>query len=210
MATKTRVTLAAQPRTVLGKQVKALRRQGFVPANIFGHGVSTPVQVDARVFERLRDTHQTAGLIDLHIPDMQPETVLIRHIARRPKTGHIEHIDFLRVRMNETLTAKVSLHISGESPAAKVSKGMVLLLTESVEIEALPGDLPEYLTVDASKLTGMDTVLKAGDLELPAGVKLRTGVDESIAKVQPPRGEAEAETPAAAVAPAAAPETPAS
>lgn len=208
MATKTHIKLVAERRTILGKQVRALRRQGILPANIFGHGAPTPVQIDARTFERLRETHQTAGIIDISVAGGRPETVMVRHIDHKPSTGKIQHIDFFRVRMDEILTVRLPLRLEGESPAAKMTKGMVLLLTEAIDVEALPDNLPESLAIDASKLTGLDTILHAGDITLPAGVTLRTNADEPVAKVQPPRGGEEAAEPAAPSIAAATPAAP--
>jgi large subunit ribosomal protein L25 len=188
MATKKQVTLTAQPRTVMRKHVRALRRQGILPAHIYGHGASVPVQVDARTFERLRETHQTTGVITLAIAGQtQPETVLVRHIDHEPKTGKMLHIDFARVLMHETIHAHVPLHVVGVAPAAKETGGTVLVLLETIEIECLPGDLPDALTVDATKLTALDVVLRVSDISVPPGVKVLDAPDEVVVKVEPPR-----------------------
>lgn len=196
MTQKERPLLAAEPRTVLGKKVRALRRTGKLPIHLFGHGDSVALQIETRSFERLRELRQTAGLIELRVSDTaQPEIVLIRHIERDPRTSKVQHIDFFRVRMNETLTAKVPLRLNGVAPAAKLLSGVVYLLQETVEIEALPDDLPEAVNVDAAVLIGFDSVVHARDLQLPPRVKLLTSPDEPLVKVQPPRVE-EAATPA--------------
>lgn len=203
-----RVTIEAQPRTVLGKHVRALRRQGILPARIYGHGDSVPVQLDARTFQRLCETHQTTGVITLSIAGQaQGETVLVRHIEHDPRTGKMQHIDFARVRMNEAIHARVPLHVTGESPYAKQIGGSVLPLIETIEIECLPGNLPDTLSVDISHITTADVVLHVKDLEVPPGVKVLANEDEPVVKIEPPRGAAETPTPAAAE-PEAAPPTP--
>lgn len=195
MATKQQVTLAAQPRTVMRKHVRALRRQGILPARIYGHGDSVPVQVDMRTFERLCETHQTTGVIALSIANQgQPETVLVRHITHEPKTGKMLHIDFARVLMNETMHARVPLHATGVAPAAKETGGVVLLLLETIEIECLPGNLPDFLTVDATQLTALDVVLHVKDIPVPNGVKILVAPDEPVVKVEPPRTSTETTT----------------
>lgn len=205
MATKTKVTLQAEPRTIQGKQVRQLRRQGVLPARIFGHGDSLMVQVDERTVLRLRETHQTAGLITLTITGQKlPETVMITHIEQEPKSAKMLHIDFARVLMNEAIRSRVPLHLVGESPAAKSSGGALIPLLEAIEIECLPGDLPEFLNLDVSKLISMDVVLHASDITLPEGVKLLIHADEAVVKVQALRGEA-----AATVTPEVAAATPA-
>ena len=186
MATKVRTRLEAEPRTIFGNQNKALRRTGKIPANIFGHGDATPIQIDEDTFTRMRDKHLTAGLIDLVVAG-KTETVLVRHLDHRPKTGKVQHVDFMRVVMTESIHARVPVHIVGESQAAKLSGGVTLLLLETVEIDALPGDLPDALTIDASKMTEMDVILHAGDIALPQGVTLLTDATEAVLKVQPLR-----------------------
>ncbi len=209
MATKKQVILQAEPRTVLGKKVRALRRQGILPARIYGHGDPLPVQVDMRTFERMRETHQTTGVITLTIAGQgSGETVLVRHIEHQPKTGKMLHIDFARVRMDEPIRARVPLHVSGTSPAAKDIGGALLTLVESIEIECLPADLPDALIVDATKLTSPDAILHLKDIELPPGVKVLDDPEEPVAKIEPPRGAETAPAPEEPAAAEPAPQTP--
>jgi large subunit ribosomal protein L25 len=207
MATKTQVTIESELRTAQGKQVHALRREGLIPARIYGHGESVMIQTPHRAFERLIETHQTTGVIALAIAGQKaPETVVVRHIEREPRSGHILHIDFFRVRMDEIMHGRVPLRLIGESPAAKISGGTTMTLLETIEIECLPGDLPEVIEADASAITSVDMLLHARDLKLPPGVSLLTSPDEPIAKIQQLRG---AEATSAGETPTAAAETPA-
>lgn len=205
MAEKTQIQLLAEPRTVQGKKVRQLRRVGVLPGRIFGHGESVLVQVDERTFQRMRELHQTAGLLTLTISGQkQPETVMVTHIEHEPKTAKMLHIDFARVLMNEAIHSRVPLHMVGTSPAAKETNGVLIPLIEAVEIECLPGDLPDFLELDVSKITALDVILHASDIKLPKGVKLLISDDEAVVKVQPPRGGEETPaTPAAAPAPVA-------
>jgi large subunit ribosomal protein L25 len=200
MATKTRIKLEADVRTTFGKQNRALRRKGILPGRVFGHGDPLPVQVDGDAFIRMIGKHQTTGIIDLAIAGQkQLIPVLVRHISHEPATNKIEHIDFFRVAMGELLTAKVTIHFVGESPAVKNNEGTLLPLLDVLDINALPDNLPQIIEVDISSLTSADSVIHAGDVKLPAGVVLLTPADEPIVKVQPPRG-GEAATEAAATA----------
>lgn len=122
MATKVQVTIESELRTVQGKQVRALRREGLIPARIYGQGESVMIQTPQRIFERLIEMHQTTGVIALAIAGQKaPETVVIRHIEREPRSARIMHIDFFRVRMDEIMHGRVPLRLVGESPAAKLS-----------------------------------------------------------------------------------------
>jgi large subunit ribosomal protein L25 len=201
--------LNASVRTAMGHKNRQLRRSGLLPGNIFGgKGDSLPVQIDALTFERMGVKHETTGLIEMTIAGRsQPETVLVRHIERDPRTGKMIHVDFFRVALNEPIRARVPLRMVGESETVKIQGGMVLLVLESVEIEALPDNLPSAIDVDASKLSGSTTMLHARDLMLPKGVTLRTDPDEPVAKVQQQRGEEVTEAaPAAEAGAEAAPE----
>jgi large subunit ribosomal protein L25 len=199
------VKIEAQPRTVMGKQVRALRRQGILPARIYGHGDSVPVQIDERTFARMLEKHQTTGVLLLSIAGQaQGETVLVRHIEHEPRTGKMQHIDFARVRMNVVMHARVPLHVIGESPYAKQIGGSVLPLIETIEIECLPGNLPDTIAVDISNIATADVVLHVKDLQVPSGVTVLANPDEPVVKIEPPRGAAETPAPAAEV-PAAPP-----
>lgn len=204
-----RATLKAEKRSVLGKEVRQLRRQGILPGNVFGNKKHEPVavQVDAHEFDRMLKTHGRTTLYRLVIsPDGGEETVLVRHIDREPVTGAIQHIDFMHVEMNQPLRVKVPIHLTGVAPAIKEFDGILLHQLDSVEIEALPANLPEALTLDISGITELNTPLFVRDISVPRNVTLLTSEDEAVVAVTPPRvAPAEEAAPeAAAAAPAEA------
>ena len=202
------VVLQVEPRTVLGKQVKQLRRNGLVPANIYGqHQASQPVQVNAYTLERFLAGHNATHLINLQGvggDDTQVNT-LMRHIARSPRSGKILHVDFMRVSMDELITVRVPVTLKGAAPAVTVEGGVLLHMVDTVEVECLPGDLPEGLELDISSLKDMDDTLFIRDIALPARVKLLSDPDEPVAKAVAPRAVLAGEAAEAAAAPA--PET---
>jgi large subunit ribosomal protein L25 len=208
--------LEIKNRELMGKAAKRLRKQGVIPANIFGHHeASQAVQVDAIAFDRLRRSHGARSIISLRSPDStSPQTVLIRHIQRDPRTQKITHIDFFRVSMSERINVKVPLRFVGEAPAVKNDGGVLLHLLDTLEVECVASDIPEYLEVDVTPLTEIDAIIHASDVKLPPNFTLLTDPEEGVVKVGAPRIEREEEAPAAAAAeaPAAAetPEQPAS
>lgn len=204
MASK-QVKLNAQRRTVLGKQVKHLRREGILPANIYGNQQdSIPVQVDTHEMERALKTHGATQLYQLVIaPDGAQETVIVRHITRQPATNVIQHIDFFHVKMTEPMRAKVPVRLTGEAPAVKVHDGVLIQSLDYAEVEALPMDLPEALELDISDMEDLNTSRHASALKLPRKVTLITPEDEIVVSIQAPRVVAE-EVPAEEQ-PAAAP-----
>lgn len=203
------ITLTAQRREVLGKQVNRLRREGILPANIFGHGrPSVAIQVNAHELRQLLAAHGGSKLIQLRV-DGAPETAVVRHIGRDPRTGRIEHVDFMHIEMTEKMRARVPLRLIGEAPAVRQFGGVLLHLVDAVEVECLPQELPEALDLDISELESLDAALHARDLKLPQGVIMQLDLDEVLVKVTPPRMAEEEAAPAAEAPAAPAEEAPA-
>lgn len=186
--------LVVSPREVLGKAVKRLRKEGLIPANIYGHGEdAVPVQFNAIEFETLVRKHATRGILALRLQDGGTQTVLVRHVQHEPKSGKLLHVDFGRVNMNERIAAKVPLHFVGDAPAVKVEGGTLLPLLEAVEIECEASKIVEFVEVDITKLEQLETPLHAKDIKLPDNYTLVTDPEEPIVKVAAPRvAEAEA------------------
>lgn len=205
MASK-QVTLNAERRTVLGKQVKHLRREGILPGNIYGHQQeSQAVQVNAHELEKALKAHGATQLYRMVIaPDGKEETVMVRHITRQPATNVIQHIDFFHVKMTEVMRAKVPVRLVGEAPAVKRLDGVLIQSLDYAEVEALPAELPEALELDISDMEELNTSRHASALKMPRKVTLVTPDDEIVVSIQAPRVAAE-EAPAATEAAPAAP-----
>lgn len=200
------VRFAVQRRTERGRHLGKLRRQGLIPGNIVAHGKeSIPVQFSALDFSRLKAKHPPTALWRLSLGDGTGEqTVLLRHIQHEPVTGTIEHVDFQVVALNQPIRAKLPIRVTGEAPAVRIESGVLLTLVDAVEVEARPADLPPALELDISKLENLKDTLYVRDIKAPNGVRVLTGADEPVVKVEPPRTMAE-EVPAPAAEEAAAP-----
>ena len=205
MASK-QVTLNAERRTVLGKHVRHLRREGILPANVYGQREeSLPVQVNAHEMERVLKAHGPTTLYRLVIaPDGNEETVIVRHITRQPVTNIIQHIDFYHVKMTEPMRAKVPVRLVGEAPAVKLRDGVLIQSLDMAEVEALPAELPEALELDISDMDELNSSRHASALKVPRKVTLVTPEDEIVVSIQAPRIAAEEVPAAAEEAPAAA------
>jgi large subunit ribosomal protein L25 len=203
--------LQVQPRAILGKKVKNLRRQGLVPANVYGFGGDPEaIQVDGKSLERLLHHATASTLVELVNDGGGPVTVLLRDIQIDPRRGSALHVEFMRLNMRQTLRTTVTILLSGESPAAKESDRMILQTLEHVEVEALPDDLPSALHIDISGLEEVDASVHVRDILVPEGVTILHDPDEPVAKVQGVRAafeelEAEVAAEAAAVAAEGAP-----
>lgn len=195
--------LAVSPREITGKATKKLRRAGIIPANIFGRGeASQAIQLENLAFEGLRRGHHATGVIALKMEGTKKaQTALIRHVQREPRSGRILHIDFFRVSLRDRITAKIPLNLTGTAPGVKVEGGVLLHLTDTLEVECTAGEIAEALEVDISTLEHIDDILHAKDVPLPPNYTLITDAEEPVAKVTPPRvekAEEIAEAPAAA------------
>ena len=193
-ATSTRPSLAAEPRTITGKKVAAIRRDGRLPAVVFGHGIdSESVSLDAHEFEQLRRHVGQNALIDLSVDGKGARPVLVHGVQVHPVHRRPLHVDLFLVRMTEELIVDVPLVSTGTSRAVEDEGGTVLHPIESVRVKALPDHLPQSIEYAIDSLIDFDAVIKVSDLTIPGDVTLLTDPDEIVAKVQPPRVEAEPE-----------------
>ena len=197
-ATSNRPSLAAEPRDISGKRVASLRREGKLPAVLFGNGLeSVSVSVDAHDFDLLRRKVGPNALVDLSVGGKKAQPVLVHGVQVHPVTRRPLHADFFLVRMTEELTVDVPLVPIGESPAVADDGGTLLHMIESVRIKALPDHLPQSIEYSIESLVDFDTTIHVRDLSIPGDVTLLTDADEVVAKVQAPRVEVE-EVPVAA------------
>jgi large subunit ribosomal protein L25 len=178
-----RSTLVAEPRSVTGKKVKQLRREGLIPAVIYGQREPVHIQMDNLVLRRVLREAGSTSLIEIDLGGSS-RTVLARHIQLHPTRGDVFHVDFYEVNMRQTLTSEASLVSRGESPTAEDGEGSVVLVVHSVQIEALPDDLISELEVDISRIETPEDVLYVGDLKAPAGVTILTDPETVIAKFE--------------------------
>jgi large subunit ribosomal protein L25 len=177
-----RVELTAHKRTVQGKQVKQLRREGWIPGVMYGHDFdAVPLQFEARSLQHLLSRVGGSQLINIKIEGQKkPEAALVREVQRDPIRHSLLHVDFYHVKMTERLTAEIPLEMVGESPVIEQKEGILLQDLSSIEVECLPGDLVDAIEVDLSDLVELDQALFVRDLAIPAGIDVLTDPDEMI------------------------------
>jgi large subunit ribosomal protein L25 len=189
-----RPTLAASHREVTGKAVNRLRKEGLLPAVVYGRGEeSASVTVDAHAFEQLRRHSGPNALVDLSVDGDKARPVLINSVQIHPVHRRPLHADLFLVRMTEELTVDVPLVPIGESLAVTELGGTLLRPIETVRVRALPDHLPQSIEYSIETLVDFDTALHVRDLSVPSDVTLLTDPEDIIAKVQPPRVEVEEE-----------------
>jgi large subunit ribosomal protein L25 len=185
-----RFTLEAAPRQVTGKQVKQLRRQGFIPAVIYGQGEPAAIQIENLALRRVLREAGGSSLIDIAYGG-GTRTVLAREIQRHPTRGELYHVDFMEVNLRQPITSEATLVAVGQAGPTAEGQGVSVLTVYDVEIEALPDDLVAEIQVDMSLITTTDGVIHVRDLVVPAGVRILNDADFVVARFEALTTEAE-------------------
>lgn len=188
MATKKeKIKLTVEKRKITGRKVKALRREGILPANIYGKKEkSLSVQLEAKSFLPVFKEVGETGLIELKVADeKEARPVLIHNVQFHPVDEIPLHVDFYQVDLKEKVTTKVPVELIGESPAVKDKIGILIQPLSEVEVEALPADLPEKIEVNISGLKAINDAVAVSDVKLPEGVKVLTEGKEILVKIEP-------------------------
>lgn len=178
-----RPKLTVEKRSVLGKQVRKLRKQGVFPANIYGKDMkSIAVQLPYKDFEAtFKETGET-GLLDVEV-DGELRPVLIHNVQYDHLTNVPLHADFFQVNLKEKVKTMVPIVIFGEPKAVTDKIGLLLQPLSEVEVEALPTDLPEKIEVNVEPLSAIDEQITIEDLKLPTGVAVLTDPGQVVVKI---------------------------
>jgi large subunit ribosomal protein L25 len=186
----THLELAAEPRDVLGKQVRRLRRHGIVPANIYGHGPSRPIQASDRALEHLLAHGGRTGVVSIAV-DGRSETALMKGVQRDPRSGHLQHVEFQAVSMEESVTSSVPVRFVGESIAVTKMDGVMTHPRTELHIAARAADLPDAIEVDVSTIRELHGAIHVSDLPASPTFRIIDPPEEVLAIVLPPKVEVE-------------------
>lgn len=179
------VELKAQRRSLVGKQVKQLRKEGLVPAVVYGPDLgSKPIVAEERALSLVLRRAGTTALINLAVDEEpEPDVVLAREIQRDILTGRLLHVDFYQVRLTEKVRTAPRLEFVGESPLAKSGEAVLIHAMSEIEVECLPTDLIDYIEVDVSGLETLDDNVTVADLPVPDGVTILADPADVVASV---------------------------
>jgi large subunit ribosomal protein L25 len=184
------ITLHVQPREVTGKAVKHLRREGHVPAVIHDHGKDS-INVQGPYLDMYK-TFQKAGKhhpIELTAGDHK-YVVLIKSAMFEPRKNQLTHLVFNAVNKNQKVEAEVPVraHYDEGNDISPAERNSLIVLTqlETVEIRAVPSQIPDFLEYDAEKLVAVGDHITVADVKIPEGVELITELEHSIASVFEP------------------------
>lgn len=183
MVSMEKIVLKAQRRDVIGKKVGALRREGKLPAVVYGkHIEAFPITLDLREASRVLTSASSSRLISLEVEGEEFST-LVREKQRHPVLRALLHVDFQAVSLTEKITTMVRVELTGIAPAVKIYNGMVEFETTEVEVECLPQDLPEKISVDISKLKKIGDSIHIRDLSVPQNVEITDDEDKIIVAI---------------------------
>ncbi len=179
------VQLSVKKRDILGKKVKRLRREGLLPASVFGKDVkSVALSVPAKDFMKVYSKVGETGLVELKY-DSTTQHTLVSNVQIHPLSRQPLHVEFHAVKLTEKIKADVPLELVGaeESPVIQNNIGLFLQPINEVEVEALPTDLPDKIAIDVSKFTNVDEQITISQLVSPKGVTILTPGDQVVVKV---------------------------
>ncbi len=165
--------LMVQKRNILGKKVNSLRKQGLIPAELYGKGAENlHLSVAAKDFKKVYKEAGENTIINVVVGNSK-YPVLINDVSFNALSGDVQSVDFYRVRMDEKIKVSVPLEFIGVSPAVKEKNGILVKSLQEIEVETLPADIPHDFKVDLSKLAEIGQSLYVKDLDIPKNVKVQ-------------------------------------
>lgn len=199
-----KIVLQAKKREILGRKVKKLRKEGILPANVYGKKTkSQAVSLEKGEFQKVFSQVGETGVVQLSIEgEKETRPILIQNIQADPVTDQPLHVDLRQIILTEKVTARIPLEIEGEAPAAQQKLGILIQTVSEIEVEALPMDLPEKFSVDVSQLANVGDEIKVKDLKVERKkVELKIEDELVVAKIEPLAEEEKVEAPAPEVPP---------
>ncbi len=184
--------ITLEKREVIGKKVSNLRKNGLIPVHLYGSEVdSISLQCESLVLNKIVLQAGTNIPINVSIDGTEDQVCFVREVQYHPVKDQIIHVDFMSVNISKPVRARVPVRIEGTSPAVRTMGGTLLQPLESVTVEGLPLEIPEYLSMAAELLVDFETNLYVRDLEIPDGIEIINNESEMLASVVAPRVERE-------------------
>jgi len=183
MTKKEKTVLKGEIRQVFGKKLKKLRKEGSIPANVFGKNFkSKAITINLKDFKKVYKKVKETGVLYLEI-DKESLPVLIASVQKHPVTHNILHVDFKKVDLAQKTQTEVPIKIIGQSPAVLEKGGVLLTLSNSLLVEALPEEIPQSIKVDISNLKEIGQEIKVADLPSTTTYNIITEKEKVIVSV---------------------------
>ena len=189
------VEIELNPRELMGKKVGRLRRAGIVPVHLYGPGME-PRALQCNASQLIRVLATAGGATPIHIT-IQGEPgnhlAFAREIQWDPKRDDLLHVDLLAADVSRPVTAQVPIVLIGESAGARTVSGTVMHQLRTVDIQALPLEMPSEIELDISVMEEPDSVIRVSDLPIPENATLLSDVEDLVVRIELPRVEVEVE-----------------
>jgi len=184
---KTLLTVQLRDKSVKAKEI---RRNKMIPAEFYGHGVeNVSIQMNYQAFRKMYRVAGKNTVIDLKIEGKGDKSVLIHRIDFDTVTDDISYVEFINVRMDEVVTAKIPLVLEGTAPAVREVGAVLIQNLDALEISCLPGDLPHEILVNVDGLTDASMSIHVSDLKLSSKITILADPEESIVSLFMPKEE---------------------
>ena len=189
------VEIELNPRELMGKKARRLRRAGIVPVHLYGPGME-PRALQCNASQLIRVLATAGGATPIHIT-IQGEPgnhlAFAREIQWDPKRDDLLHVDLLAADISRPVTAQVPIVLIGESAGARTVSGTVMHQLRAVDIQALPLEMPSEIELDISVMEEPDSVIRVSDLPIPENATLLSDVEDLVVRIELPRVEVEVE-----------------
>ncbi len=181
--TEKKLQLKALKREVFGKNLRKLRKEGSIPANIYGPAFqSLSITMDGKDFSKVYRVAQETGVVYIHA-EKQELPVLIKNVQWHPVFHTVLHVDFRKIDLKQKIETQVPVRVVGESPAVKQKGGVLLTQLNEIMVEALPQDIPHEIEVDIAGLDEIGKEIKIADLPKNSTYTIKNEVDKVVISV---------------------------
>lgn len=184
------IQLSVKPREIVGKQVRALRRAGWIPLSVYGaHVEPRNMQAEERALRVVINKAGHNRLVHLDTGDGGQHVVITREIQREPISGNFWHVDFQEISLTEKMEIDIPIVLQGAPPLTKSGEGLLIHGLETVTVRVLPTNLIPEITVDVTTLANLNDAIHVSDLKLGDNFEILTNPEEMLAKVIPVKEE---------------------
>jgi len=181
---KNKIGLIIKKRTIFGKKLKRLRKQGQLPANIFGEDIkSQAVTLPVKDFLKAHRKTGETQIVYLQLENKEELPALIQNVQHHPVTNFIMHVDFRKVDLEKKIETDVPLKFVGRSEAVVQNKGILLPLAESLRVEALPGDIPKLIEIDISSLKELNDEIKVQEIKVKGDYVIKESPEKTAVRI---------------------------
>jgi len=182
------ITLQVEPRQVFGKKVKNLRKAGLTPAEVYGQGTENiSIQVGTRALQKALNQAGKTNVISVEVEGNKSVPVMARNIQYDSISQNVIHVDFHAVDMSSTVVVSVPVEITGKSDLITNQGGTLTTGINTLDIEALPGKIPNSIRIDIGQLTSFSESLLVSHLELGDDIIIHSSPNSMLVSIQPPR-----------------------